>query len=125
MTFYFDGACRPNPGPISIAVVHAGNVDLHAGLGEGSSGDAEWLALLHAMEVATASGARDVLLLGDSAGVIAQANGSARFRGPPGANERLASLRTNFVRLRFRHVRRNQNLAGIALEQDRQSSLAQ
>jgi len=85
-------------------------------LGDGSSGDAEWLALLHALEVALAAGETDVILLGDSASVIDQAKGKARPRVGLSLQTRLANLAGRFDRLRFRLIKRNQNLAGIALE---------
>ncbi len=119
---YFDGGCRPNPGPISVAAVLRGLVHLRTGVGKGSSGDAEWLALLHALEIGLAAGECDVLLLGDSAGVIDQAKGEARFRGPPAFQSRFTELASSFDRLRFRRIKRTQNLAGIALEQARRRS---
>jgi ribonuclease HI len=106
-----------------VAAVLRGRVHVRSDLGQGSSGDAEWLALLHALEVALAAGERDVVLLGDSASVIAQAKGSARPRVPVPLQTRLASLAGRFERLRFRRIKRNQNLAGIALERVRQRSI--
>ena len=119
---YFDGGCRPNPGPIEVAAVLKGIVHLRNDLGGGSSGDAEWCALLHALEVALAAGERDVILLGDSASVIDQAGGKARMRGSPNDQARFAELIGGFDRVRFRRIKRNQNLAGIALDQVRQRS---
>ena len=107
---------------ISVAAVLRGAIHLCADLGEGSSGDAEWLALLHALEVAIVAGERDVLLLGDSASVIDQAKGVARMRSSPHDQARFADLMGRFDRVRFRRIKRNQNLAGIALEQLRQRS---
>ena len=94
-----------------------GAVHLRADLSEGSSGDAEWLALLHALEVASAMGETDVLLLGDSASVIDQADGTARRRLAPDLEARFTDLAGRYARLRFRRIKRTQNLAGIALEQ--------
>ncbi len=94
-----------------------GTAHLDSPLGEGSSGDAEWLALLHALEVAIAAGERDVILLGDSASVIDQAKGVARRRIAPEAEARFRALAACFDRLRFRRIKRTHNLAGIALEQ--------
>ena len=92
-------------------------------LGAGSSGDAEWLALLHALEVAAAAQENDILVLGDSASVIDQANGRARLLASPPVAERFEALCGKFDRLRFRRIGRNQNLAGIALDQlDRRCS---
>ena len=119
---YFDGGCRPNPGPIHVAAVLRGAVHLRSDLGVGSSGDAEWRALLHALEVAVAAGETDVLLLGDSASVIDQARGVARRRLPPEHEARFSELAGSFARLRFRRIKRTQNLAGIALEQVRRKS---
>ena len=80
MKIFFDGGCRPNPGEMQVAVVARGVVHHVASLGHGSSEQAEWLALLHGLRVAEATGERDILLLGDAAGVIAQANGAAKCR---------------------------------------------
>ena len=92
-------------------------------LGEGSSGDAEWLALLHALEVALAAGETDVILFGDSASVIDQAQGIAKPCVASPLQSRFADLIGGFERVRFRRIKRNQNLAGIALERARQRSI--
>ncbi len=99
-----------------------GKAHLRFDFGEGSSGDAEWSALFHALEVAIAAGERDALLLGDSASVIDQAKGIARRRLAPDAESRFGALASRFDRLRFRRIKRTQNLAGIALEQVRRRS---
>ena len=99
-----------------------GLVHLRDDLGEGSSGEAEWLALLHALEVALAAHEIDVLVLGDSASVIDQAKGAARRRLTPDLEARFTELAARFDRLRFRRIKRTQNLAGIALEQVRRRS---
>ncbi len=99
-----------------------GVVHIRSDIGEGSSGEAEWLALVHALEVAIAAGERDVLLIGDSASVIDQASGAARRRLPPDIEARFADLAGRFDRLRFRRIKRTQNLAGIALDQGRRRS---
>lgn len=121
LKIYFDGGCRPNPGQMEAAIVTAGQVYLLHDLGRGTSMDAEWLALIAALRLARSFDAgmpdgRDVVLMGDSAAVIAQANGEVRCRG--------TSLR-HFAEFhavasaaplpRIRHIKRTQNLAGIAL----------
>ncbi|MEH3106486.1 MAG: reverse transcriptase-like protein [Sphingomonas fennica] len=116
LKIFFDGGCRPHPGPIEVAAVVRGTVHLVEGAGEGDSLAAEWQALLHAARLAAASGAADVLLLGDSAAVIAQANGRVSVRPDMAGN--LATYRATIApiaRLVLRHVPRAQNLAGIAL----------
>lgn len=115
MKVFFDGGCRPNPGPIEIAVVAAGQVHVRRDLGHGTNGDAEWLALIEALRIARSLDTADVVLLGDALAVIAVANGRARPRGA--AIGHLATVRALAgERLpRIRHVGRAQNLAGIAL----------
>lgn len=119
LKIYFDGGCRPNPGTMETAVVTRGRLDHRTGLGPGTSEQAEWCALLHALDVARQLGARDVLLLGDAAGVVDQATGKARCRSP-GLRDHFEQAAQDFDRVRVRYVRRNQNLAGIALGQARQ-----
>ncbi|WP_084356157.1 reverse transcriptase-like protein [Novosphingobium lentum] len=114
---FFDGGCRPNPGRIEAAVVARGVVHVFDNLGTGSNGDAEWLALLCALEVAHALGTREFELIGDAVQVIDQANGVLKCRS--------VSFRSHLARFealcliappaRIRWIRRAQNLAGIAL----------
>ena len=117
LKLFFDGGCRPNPGRIEAAVVVRGVSHLFDDLGQGSNMDAEWLALLKALELAQHLGERDFVLLGDARAVIAQANGQAKCRS--------AAMQAHFARfaaliqpgfpVRIRWIARTQNLAGIAL----------
>lgn len=113
---YFDGGCRPNPGKMETAVVTGGAATVVRDAGIGSSMDAEWLALIAALRLAQELGLTDFILLGDAAAVVEQANGAVRARGE--AARHLA----NFHALvgegpmpRIRHIKRTQNLAGVAL----------
>jgi ribonuclease HI len=113
---YFDGGCRPNPGAMEIAVVIGGVAAIDRAAGTGSSMDAEWLALIAALRLAQARGLSDFVLLGDAAAVVAQANGAVAARH--GAAAHLAVFRGlvgDGPTPRVRHVKRSQNLAGIAL----------
>lgn len=113
---YFDGGCRPNPGPIEIAVVSRGVATVSRALGAGSSQDAEWLALIAALRLAQEQGLADYVLLGDAAAVIGQAKGTSAARGT--AAQHLATFRALVgagPMPRIRHVGRGRNLAGIAL----------
>lgn len=113
---YFDGGCRPNPGPMEVAVVTGGGVSIERGIGVGSSLDAEWLALIAALQLARERGFADFVLLGDAAAVIAQAKGKVRAQGA--AARHLAAFRAlagEGTPPRIRHIGRAQNLAGIAL----------
>ena len=113
---YFDGGCRPNPGPMEIAVVIGGVETIDRNVGEGGSLDAEWLALIAALRFARERGIDDFVLLGDSASVVAQAMGRVPARGAAAAH--LAAFRDlagTGPAPRVRHIGRAQNLAGIAL----------
>jgi ribonuclease HI len=113
---YFDGGCRPNPGAMEIAVVTGGAAVIDRDAGTGDSMDAEWLALIAALRLAQARGFPDFVLLGDAAAVVAQANGAVPARG--GAVRHLAAFRLlvgDGPAPRVRHIKRTQNLAGIAL----------
>jgi ribonuclease HI len=113
---FFDGGCRPNPGMIEVAAVAIGQAYVLRDVGHGTSGDAEWLALIHALKIALSLGATDFVLLGDAAAVVAQANGAAKCRGSAVAHRQaLLALMPNGTPPRIRYIKRSQNLAGIAL----------
>ncbi|WP_267386108.1 reverse transcriptase-like protein [Sphingomonas sp. GC_Shp_3] len=114
MKIFFDGGCRPNPGRIELAVVARGVAYVDRDAGYGSSHDAEWLALLRAVAHFRALGVRDAVLLGDSAAIVAQANAALAGRAAPGHASDFAAAVAG-LRLRVRHIKRTQNLAGIAL----------
>ena len=118
---FFDGGCRPNPGAMETAVVLRGRAHLRTDLGEGDSNEAEWRALLHAVELAVDAGLRDVLFIGDSALVIEQARGNRRCRSPR-LQSHLDSFRAVVAaipRHGLKQAPRSRNLAGIALARAR------
>lgn len=117
ITFYFDGGCRPNPGPMEAAIVARGRAHFRDDIGVGDNNQAEWLALLYAVELATAEGATDVLFVGDSVLVIEQARGHWTCRSRH-LRPYLAAFKqaiTPIPRVRLKQVPRSKNLAGIAL----------
>lgn len=101
---------------METAVVAQGQAYVRQDVGQGSSFDAEWLALIEAVEVAGSLGVTDVVLLGDSATVVAQAIGRIKCRGDAIAHHALfqASIPVG-MSVRVRLIKRTQNLAGIAL----------
>ena len=117
LKIFFDGGCRPNPGPIEVAVVVRGRVLFFDDLGKGSSGDAEWLALCCALEVAQELGDVVFDLVGDGRNVIDQASGAApcRSRSSRDHRARYEAAAARFPPRRLRWMPRQQNLAGIAL----------
>lgn len=116
-TIFFDGGCRPNPGPMESAVVLRGRALFRDHPGTGDNNEAEWLALLHALDLAIESGAADVLLIGDSTLVIQQASGRWPCRSPQLLPylERFRTMAPRIAMLKLRQVPRSKNLAGIAL----------
>ena len=113
---FFDGGCRPNPGAMEVAVVAQGETNILRDIGYGTSGDAEWLALIHALKIAQSLGTTDFVLLGDSASVVAQASGKAKCRGAALVNRAaFLALMPDGTPPRVRHIKRSHNLAGIAL----------
>ena len=117
---FFDGGCRPNPGHIEAAVVVRGTLHLFDDLGLGTNSDAEWLALIHAIELAQSLGLSNIELIGDAVEVIRQAiraliNGQA-VKGPMLDHAaRFLALAAKAAPARIRWIKREQNLAGIAL----------
>lgn len=119
MKIFFDGGLRPLPAGMELAVVAAGRHHVERGLGPGTSMTAEWLALIAAMRLANDLELTDAVLLGDAAAVIGQANGALKV--PRAHLEHFACYMAlpRPARYRLRHIKRTQNLAGIALEKTR------
>lgn len=118
---FFDGGARPNPGPMETAVVVRGEAHVRQAIGTGSNNDAEWLALLHAVEIATALGFDEVEFVGDAMPVVQQASGAWKCRSAD-LQQHLDAYRAAiapFAKVRVRHVPRSKNLAGIALAKAR------
>ncbi len=116
LKIFFDGGCRPNPGRIEAAVVMRGVVYRFDDLGIGSSHDAEWLALIHALDLVQAQGLTGCELIGDAIQVINQANRAmAGGRQATGHAAVFAALVRKAAPARIRWIKRAQNLAGIAL----------
>ncbi|MCJ2179272.1 ribonuclease HI [Novosphingobium album (ex Hu et al. 2023)] len=113
---YFDGGCRPNPGPVEVAVVVRGQVHVFDDLGHGTNSDAEWLALIRALELVQAQAIADAELIGDALEVVRQANAAlAAGQAAPGHAQAFLTLAAAVRPARVRWIKRAQNLAGIAL----------
>lgn len=114
---FFDGGCRPNPGLMEAAVVVRGQVQYFDNLGIGSNADAEWQALLFAIKLARDLGEQNVEFVGDSLDVTQQANFAAST-GQARSSHAAAflSLLEQYRPGRIRWIKREQNLAGIALD---------
>ena len=113
---FFDGGCRPNPGRIEAAVVVRGAVYLYDDLGTGTNSDAEWVALIRALELSQSLDLSEVELVGDALEVIRQANQALKnARARPGHAATFLALAGKGPPVKIRWIKREQNLAGIAL----------
>ncbi|MBI3283431.1 MAG: reverse transcriptase-like protein [Burkholderiales bacterium] len=123
---WFDGSARPNPGACRIACVLRGPDGEHfthaENTGHGSSSDAEYCALIAALELALAQCAQDLIVYGDSRVVIddVQANVQANKSGAAvlSAHRRRArALLAQFEQIRLRWIPRHKNAEADALTQ--------
>ena len=113
---FFDGGARPNPGPIEAAVVLRGKAHIYDDLGEGSSHDAEWLALICALKLCQVGELSDFVLIGDALQVVDQANAALKQgSAPTGHAATFLALAMQSRPAHVRWIKRQHNLAGIAL----------
>lgn len=118
MKLFFDGGCQPNPGEMEICVVAGGEIYHQPKLGYGTNNVAEWLALIYSLKIAESLGQTEFETVGDSMLVVNQANGVWQCKSEdlkPFLAE-FQQQRQKFAKVKISHVRRHQNLAGIALE---------
>ena len=112
-----DGGARGNPGPAGIGVVvenaDTGEVlERHAKfLGRTTNNQAEYQAVILGLKRCHALGATEVEVVADSELLIKQANGEYRVKNPDLAQRflEMRNLEVQIGRVRFRHVRREQN----------------
>jgi ribonuclease HI len=113
---FFDGGCRPNPGRIEAAAVVRSVAHFFDDLGHGTSSDAEWLALIRALELSQSLGLTEIELIGDALEVVRQADRVLRTNhAMHGHSVTFLALIAKGPPARIRWIKREQNLAGIAL----------
>ena len=83
---WFDGSAHPNPGRCGIGVLLVGpggeKITVSRAAGYGNSSEAEYLALIAALEAARTAGASGLTLFGDSQVVINDVTGSDSKAAP-------------------------------------------
>jgi ribonuclease HI len=122
LVLHVDGGARGNPGPAAIGIVISdpdGAVldELSEAIGVATNNVAEYRALLRGLERATALGASEVEIVGDSELVARQLTGVYKVRHPairPLHAEATAALQ-RFARWQIRSVPRAQNARADAL----------
>lgn len=117
LVLYFDGASRGNPGPSSYGVWSPTGLTDSKRLGSTTNNVAEWRGFLAALDVALASGARDVEIRADSQLVLRQFSGEYRMKAPHLAAflEEARRKARGIERLRVVHVPREENHEADAL----------
>jgi ribonuclease HI len=83
---YFDGACHGNPGPASVGyvIVNGDGIVAEGGhtIGRATNNQAEYEALVAALEVAVDAGADELVIRGDSQLVVKQVRGEWNTNDP-------------------------------------------
>jgi ribonuclease HI len=117
LVLYFDGASRGNPGPSSYGVWSPEGLTDSKRLGTTTNNVAEWRGFLAALDLALASGARDVEIRADSQLVLRQFSGEYRMKAPHLAAflEEARRKARGIERLRVVHVPREENREADAL----------
>ncbi len=120
-TLHFDGGSRGNPGPGGCGwVIKKGDAEIYADsapLGECTNNYAEYKALEHGLKTALDKGYNRLAVYGDSILVINQVTGVWQCNAPkllPILNT-VNQLKSNFEKIEFTHIMRNQNKRADAL----------
>ncbi|MFC4438333.1 MULTISPECIES: ribonuclease HI [Natrialbaceae] len=125
---YFDGACRGNPGPAAIGwLIVTGDGIVAEGnerIGRATNNQAEYAALITALEAAREYGYDEVHARGDSELIVKQVRGEYDTNNPELREKRVTALElfTSFDEWTLEHVPREVNdradgLANEALDQ--------
>ena len=122
MIFFIDGGSRGNPGPAGygVRIVDAADQlvdELYESIGVATNNVAEYSGLLAALRYAVEHGCRDITIRSDSLLLVCQMKGEYRVK-----NARLKTLHaearqlaSRLGRVRFVHVRRDENADADAL----------
>ena len=112
---YFDGACRGNPGPAAVGwvIVTGDGIAAEGGqqIGEATNNQAEYAALLQAVEAARDLGIDEADIRGDSQLIVKQIRGEWETNDPELRERRVRvrELLTDFERWSIAHVPREVN----------------
>jgi ribonuclease HI len=116
LTVNVDGGARGNPGPAAIGVVvrnDAGAVVEQVGetIGTATNNVAEYRALLRGIELASAHGADEVELIGDSELIVRQIEGRYKVKHADmkELHAQAKKMLADFDNWSIRHVKRAQN----------------
>jgi len=115
---FTDGAADPNPGPASIGAIiksERGRVvsRISQSIGEATNNQAEYQAVIAALEAALKLGATQVEVRSDSEWLVRQVNGQYRVKAAAirPLYIRVKQLQTRFEKCTFVHIPREENEA--------------
>lgn len=120
---YTDGGARGNPGPAGIGVVifNASEQEVLASykkyIGETTNNQAEYQAVVLALEKAQELGAEEFELRMDSELVCSQINGTFKLKNPDFQDSfiKIYNLKQKFKKTAFKYIPREQNKLADAL----------
>ena len=122
MTFWIDGGSRGNPGPagFGVRIVDvAGHLvdELYESIGVATNNVAEYNGLLAALRYAIDHDCQDVTIRSDSLLLVCQMKGEYRVKnaGLKALHAEAGQLASRLGRVRFVHVRREENAEADAL----------
>jgi len=122
VTIYTDGASRGNPGHAGIGAVILDAdgsclMELSEGIGIATNNEAEYIALIKALEAAKELGARRVSVRADSELVVLQMKGAYAVRSPRlrPLFMKARRLKDAFARFDIKHIPREKNAHADAL----------
>jgi ribonuclease HI len=110
IVIYTDGGARGNPGPAAIGVLLVGESEkLHSEfLGTATNNQAEYSALIRALEMAQDASADSLECFSDSELMVNQLNGCYKVKNPELLKlyKRVKDLEKGFKEVSYTHVRR-------------------
>jgi ribonuclease HI len=113
---YVDGASRGNPGPAAIAAIIQDETgrpiaSLAQRIGTATNNEAEYRAVIAALQKAVSLGVREVELKSDSELVVKQLNGSYRVKASAlkPLYQQVKKLQSFVEKLAITHISRRQN----------------
>lgn len=117
LTIYTDGGARGNPGPAGIGVHIEEEGDFKEYIGEATNNQAEYKAVVLALEKAKEVGGEELEFFLDSELVVKQLNQEYKIKDKELAKlfVKIWNLRQNFKKITFTHIRREKNKIADAL----------
>lgn len=110
MKIYIDGICKPNPGEMGIGVYFEDGTEISEAAGKGTNNEAEYMALLKALQEAKARGLKDITICTDSQLLANQMGGDWQIKSETSRKyaPKIYSIMKD-IKVKFEWVPREQN----------------